>query len=69
LGKRLNSLRSDNAASDPKFLRSSSPVLLLGGVGIAPQQCALGMRRLDTNTIDLVAARAVFYWAGGRKGY
>jgi hypothetical protein len=28
--------------SDPKFLRSSSPGLLLGGVGIAPQQRALG---------------------------
>jgi hypothetical protein len=67
LGKRLNSLRSDNAASDPKFLRSSSPGLLLGGVGIAPQQCTLDVRRLCANTTYLVAAHAIFYWAAGLK--
>jgi hypothetical protein len=33
--------------SDPKFLRSSSPALLLGGVGIAPQQRTLTEQRVD----------------------
>jgi hypothetical protein len=41
------------AVSDPKFFRASSSGLLSGGVGIAPQQCALGARRMDTRTIDL----------------
>jgi hypothetical protein len=47
LGKRRNSLRSDIDVSDPKFLRSSSPALLMGGVGIAPQQRALGAQRVN----------------------
>jgi hypothetical protein len=38
---------SDNAASDPQKLRASSPVLLLGGVGITPQQRALGVYEIE----------------------
>jgi hypothetical protein len=45
--------------SDPKFLRSLSPALLLGGVGIAPQQRALGARRLNARAAFLVASPAI----------
>jgi hypothetical protein len=46
--------------SDPKFLRSSSPALLLGGVGIALQQRALGVLDVDSCATVSVAAYAIF---------
>jgi hypothetical protein len=47
------------AASDPQKLRASSPVLLLSGVGIAPQQRALGAQRCKPVTVLFAVSYAL----------